>query len=76
MPEAENLNEAFFLSNAVEDLQRRMKQPSNTRITLHRGAKVREVFEKVNVVEKRVAKTLAGFRVVLPRPSHDSLKVA
>ncbi len=76
MPETEDLNEALFLLNAVEDLQRRMKEPSNARITLHRGTEVREVFEKINVVEKRVAKAWAGFRVFLPRPAHDSPKAA
>ena len=63
----ENFDHALFFVNAVIDLQRRVKQPPDRRKTLHRRAEVRKVFEKINVVEKRVGKLLASARCF----SHD-----
>ncbi len=75
VPEMENFNHAFCLAIAVVDLERRMEKPSNSRITPHGRAKVRKVFQKIDVREKRVGELLAGARVPLPRPAHERLQL-
>ena len=70
-----NFNHAFCLANAVVDLERSMEKPPNSGITPHRRAKVRKVFEKINVREKRAGELLARASVFLPGPAHESLQL-
>ena len=67
VPEMEYFDHALFFMNAVIDLKRRVEKPPHRRKTLHRRPEVWKVFEKINVVEKRVGKLLASARCF----SHD-----
>lgn len=75
MPEMENFDLALLFIDLVVDLQRRVQEQPNSGVSLHSRSQEREIFEKINVIEQRIGEPLAGFRVFLPRPSHDFLQV-
>jgi len=53
-----------------------MEKPPDPRITFHPRADVGKVLKQINVVEEGFAKSLAGFRMFIPRPSHDGVKIS
>jgi hypothetical protein len=48
-----------------------MKKFANIDPPFERAAQPGEVFQEINVIQKRLAKSVAGLRVLLPRPEHD-----
>jgi hypothetical protein len=76
VPKMQDLDRCRFWQNSVVHMQRRMLKASDTWITAHRRAQMREVFQQINVIEKTICESLSRPWVIPPGPVHDLFQIS
>jgi len=76
MPDIKDLNDCLLFINPVVDLKRRMGKPPDSGKAFHPRAEVGKDLQQINVIEQGFAKSLAGFWMFFPRPTHYGFKIS
>ena len=76
MPKMQNLNHIRILLNSIIDQDRGVDQLTNARFAGNATAQVREAFQHLNVIEKRIAEAFSRLRKLVPRILQEVLELS